>query len=321
MRTIRAGLTTLFLGAALLAGCGRTVSVTLPGLPDLSAPGAAPAAVPAGFELLYSPAPHALMRAAAPQPVRRGTYSERYELREGDCGGSDCGAFRARAEIIQDRETTPARLNRDFWAGFSFHNASIGAVTAETALGTVIAHWRLGAEQLSIFRLVQAAPNPRGFAGCADDYCTPGGGAADDVVVELQEIAAAQGWGAAQNHGRICRLFSMAEAQGQWVDIVVNTNFGTDGAGYLRIWVNGDLRCNYLGPLVSGQALTALSADVPGPTHRRGIFNSYTQAWAENFGTAPKPTLIAYFDEYAEGLSRAEVDPALRQAGGAPAVD
>jgi hypothetical protein len=237
--------------------------------------------------------------------------SERYELRDGDCGGSDCGAARARAEITQEPGTAGAALDRDIWYGWSFHNATIGSVTRDRWLGTVIGQWKPEGESPAIFRLVQLPKGEDGFGGCNPAVCTRGGSAADDVVVELDAMAAAYGWGAGQNQGRICRLFGMAENRGKWVDLVVNTNFGTDGFGYLRVWVNGALRCNYQGQLVaSGSARRGA-----GPLIRRGVFNSYMERWNRTQGAAAKPTLIAYYDEFRSGISRAEVDPALRTPG------
>jgi hypothetical protein len=297
--------------AVLLAACGQVITISVPG-------GVSRNATPDGFELLYSPAPHAFTRAVAPQPVRRGTQSERYELRDADCGGSDCGNFRARAEISEIRDTVEARLDRDFWIGWSFFNENIGSVTRETALNTVIGQWRLAGEQPSIFRFVQTPMGEGNWANCNPAFCSRTGAATDDVVVQLDEIRQTLNWGDAQNNGNICRLWGMAANRGRWVDVVVNTNFGTDGFGYLRIWVNGEMRCNYTGQLVSAErARTA----VPGPSHRRGIFNSYTQRWSEYQGAAPKPTMVVYYDEYLTGLSRSDVDTRLREASGFAPVD
>jgi hypothetical protein len=300
---------------SFLAACaGQQIIITLPG------GGPASNQPPRGYDLLFSPAPHAFRFVASPDPVRRGQVAERYELRDGDCGGSDCGAARARAEITQAAGTATAALNRDIWIGWSFYNDTIGPVTRDTWLGTVIGQWKLLGEQPAIFRLLQVPPDEDGIADCAASVCTPSDRTGDDVMVELDEIAQTQGWGADRNEGRICRLFSMAAVQGQWTDIVINTNFGTDGAGYLRIWVNGEMRCNYLGPMVSAAAVAAAGPGAA-PNHRRGIFQSYTQRWTDSQAGAPKPTLVAYYDEFTTGLARAEVDPAARQAAGVAPIN
>lgn len=295
----------------MLAACGASITLTLPG--DSSR-----AAAPRGYERLYSPAPHAFRFSAEGEPVRRGKRSERYELRDGECGGGDCGNYRARAEITQVRDATPARLNRDIWYGWSFYNENIRRVTSEQYLGTSLGQWKLLGEQPAIFRLLQIPTSEANWGSCDPSVCTVVGSPADDVVVELDEMTESMGWGRSHNNGRICRLFSLEENLGRWVDLVVNTNFGSDGYGYLRIWVNGELRCNYLGQLVSAErALT----EVIGPSVRRGIFNSYTQRWTQNFGTAPKPTMIVYYDEFLVGPSRADVDTRLREAQGLPPAD
>jgi len=273
---------------------------------------------PQGYERLFSPAPHAFRYATTGEPVRRGERAERYELRDADCGGSDCDNFRARAEIAEGRDNTVARLNRDIWYGWSFYNETVPTVTRETWLGTVFGQWKLLGEQPSIFRLAQIVPGSGNWAGCDPRICTSGGSDTWDVVVDLDEMSQAYGWGPAQNNGQICRLFSLAENRGRWVDLVINTNFGTDGFGYLRVWVNGEQRCNYQGQLVSPRGA---QTSVPGPTVRRGVFNSFTQRWVESFGAAPKPTLIVYYDEFLVGLSRSDVDTRLREVSRVPPVD
>ena len=334
MRKVLSGLFAPILGtfllAVLLAGCGGSITITLPGgsapatttgpraAPVARPPVARAAVLPKGYTRLYSPAPHAFRNSALGEPVRRGTTAERYELRDGDCGGSDCGSARARTEITQDRTVTKARLDRDIWYGWSFYNATIGAVTRDTSLGTVLGQWKLEGDQPSSFRLLQVASGEGDLSRCDPRICTRGGAAGDDVMLELDEMAQAMGWGAAQNQGRICRLFSLEANRGRWVDLVVNTNFGTDSFGYLRVWVNGELRCAYQGQIVSPRAARTAS---PGPTDRRGIFNSYTERWTRAFGARPKPTLIAYYDEYLSGAARTDVDPRLRAGRGLPPVD
>jgi hypothetical protein len=316
VRKVLSGLFALILLPALVAGCGSSITITLPG------GGAARAArepvIPKGYARLYSPAPYAFRFSTADEPVRRGKRSERFELREGDCGGSDCGRNRARAVVIALSSAISARLDHDIWYGWSFYNASVGAVTREQSLGTVLGQWKLEGDQPSSFRLVQVATGEGDLARCDPAVCTRGGADGDDVMLELDEMAQAMGWGTAQHQGRICRLFGLAANRGRWVDIVVNTNFGTDAYGYLRVWVNGELRCNYQGQVVSA---AAAQARVAGPTNRRGLFNSYTGRWTKAFGAAPKPTLIAYYDEYLSGASRADVDTRLREAQGLAPVN
>lgn len=301
--------------ALMLTSCGRVITITV-GTPDGNSVAARPAAppvgaLPKGYELLYSPAPHAFRYARAGEPVRRGAVSERFELRDGDCGGSDCANPRARAEIRQADGTLRTRLNRDTWYGWSFYNQNIGTVTADTSLGAVFGQWKLDGEQPAIFRIIQTVPGAGNWEACDPAVCNRAGSPDQDVVVELSDMQQARGWGAAQNFGNVCRLFSMAQNRGKWVDIVVNTNFATTADGYLRIWVNGALKCNYYGPLVSpASAAQAGSA----PNHRRGIFASSTRRWLQKQPGIARPTLIVYYDEFRIGRSREMVDTRLREA-------
>ncbi|MHA3976852.1 heparin lyase I family protein [Halovulum sp. GXIMD14794] len=255
------------------------------------------------------------MRRTSPgEPVRRGETAERYELRDGDCGGSDCGAPRYRAEI---RETAPkARLNSDGWYGWSFRNETIPGFSADNALRVVVGQWKLPGDAPAAIRLVQTGSGEATGRGCDPAVCSPSARSSADVAVQLPDIAAARNWGDAQNGGHICRLFDMTESRGRWVDIVMNTNFATDDAGYLRIWVDGALRCDYRGPIV---------ATVPGgasaPEHRRGIFVSYTERWDRSFPDRPKPTLVAYYDEFRFGTARGEVDTRALEVAGQPPLD
>jgi len=295
----------------LLAACGQVITINLPGTSGRGG-------IPEGYDLLFSPAPHAFAMVSAPEPVRRGERSERFELRDGDCGGSDCGNYRYRSEISENKDSTVARLNRDIWFGWSFYNDTILSVSRDTWLGTVVGGWKLEGEQPAIFRFVQQPLGEGDWDSCDPAICNRGGNPNDDVVVQLDEMRQSANWGDAQNDGNICRLWSMQGNLGRWVDIVVNTNFGSDGYGYLRIWINGEMKCNYTGQVVSAERART---QVPGPTNRRGIFNSYTQRWSERQGTAVKPRMIVHYDEFLVGLSRLDVDTRLRETNRLPPVD
>jgi Polysaccharide lyase len=313
----------------VLVACGQVITIALPG-------GTAPAAtdatqtpvvrgvgrlepVPTGYERLFTNTSYGFRPSGPGEPVRRGEVSERFELRLGDCDGSDCANNRARAEIREVESAARAKLNADIWYGYSFLNVNVGPVTKATSPGAVFGQWKLDGELPPVFRITQAAAGEGNFAACDPTVCTQVGTDADDVVVELEDMKLARGWGAAQNGGAVCRLFNMQAAQGQWVDIVVNTNFATDNNGYLRIWVNGVLRCNYLGGLVSPQGFLNANAV---PTQRRGIFAANSTRWAaQQTAEGGVPNMAVYYDEFLVGKTRADVDTRLREANSAPAKD
>lgn len=292
----------LVIGAlALVAGCAGAGFLA----PNL----------PRGYDRLFSPHEHAFRFAETPEPVRRGTRSERFELRDGDCGGSDCENPRYRSEI---QSTEPrGRVNEDIWYGWSFRNQSIPTFAPDTALRVVLGQFKLAGETPPAFRLVQMGQGEGNWLRCDPAVCRRTNDTREDVVIQLADMAAARNWGDAQNGGHICKLFSMEDAATQWMDIVVNTNYGTGENGYLRVWVNGVQKCDYRGPLIA----TFDGALKDRPNVRRGIFGSYTERWTQSRGDAPKPTLVAYYDEFSVGSRREDVDVRLREAAGARPVD
>lgn len=241
------------------------------------------------------------------EPVRAGIVSERYELRDGDCGGDDCVNPRFRTESVLKASATQARFNQDIWYGWSFYNQNIQSYPQSIALKNVFGQWKMGGFYPPHIKLVQI--------GRGEAY--RGGNRSHDVVIQMDDANEAFGWGKSRNWGIVCRLFSIDEARGKWIDIVMNTNFGTDQNGYLRIWINGQQRCDYRGPIV---AVTDTSR-FPGPNHRRGIYVSSTKRWDATQPSVKKPTQIAFYDEFRIGRSRSEVDIRLIEQAGLPPVD
>jgi hypothetical protein len=248
---------------------------------------------PRGYERLQSPATHAFRFAAPGEPVRRGNRSERFELRSGDCGGSDCGQPRYRSEVRELPASSKARVGADIWYGWSFLNQNVATLPASQSLGLVFGQWKTSGEQPAAFRLIQSGGN---------------------VVAQLDDMRTNGGLRSAE----VCTLFNLDQNRGKWVDLVVNTNFAADSTGYLRIWVNGEARCNYSGRLIADPAIRPGSA---GPTTRRGIFASSTLRWDRTKGAEPKPTMVVFYDEFLVGKTRIDVDTRLRETGGAKPKD
>ena len=289
--------------AAALAAC------TVPGAQN---------APPDGARRFMSPAPHAFRAslAAEAEPVRRGAQAERFELRDGDCGGSDCGNPRARAEIELDPERHPVTIGQDTWYGWSFRNASVPAFTQDNALRLVFGQWTVGGRVDPVFRFIQLGAGEHEMDGCDPAVCRLPD-VQGDLAVQLVDVASVGDWGAARNDGYVCRLFDMAGSRGLWRDIVVNTNFSPGPDGYLRIWVDRQQVCDYRGPVVSAASLTADRAI----RHRRGIFSSWTKRWEESQGGAPRPTLVVYYDEFRTGRRASEVDLSQLEAAGVAPLD
>ena len=300
------------LALTVLFGCGQVITISMPG----AAPAAgryADGALPRGYERFLSPATWNFRYSWPGEPVRRGEVSERYELRDGDCAEADCANGRLRAELREAQKQQTARVGQDIWYGWSFYNGTMSAVTHDQSVGAVFGQWKLPGDSPTVLRIVQTYAGELDWTKCSPVYCNPLGSPTEDVVAELENMRVAGSWGQAQNFGDVCRLFSLAEMRGKWVDIVVNTNFSAADDGYLRIWINGVMRCNYYGRMVAGTTF-GLGGSALG--HRRGIFASYTKPYRDKQGSVPIPTMIAYYDEFRAGRSRADVDPAARESAG-----
>lgn len=248
------------------------------------------------------------------EPVRRGAVAERFELRMGDCAGSDCAAGRGRAELRQIRPAFAIRPGREVWYGWSFHNGNLGPVQGNADPGLVLAQWKTDGETPAFIRIVRHAQGEGNWANCDPTICNRSGNPSDDIVVELTDMRLAAQWGTPQNNGAICRLFSSAASRGQWTDIVMSTNFAADGNGFVRVWVNGELKCNYLGRVVATTAGWG-----SGPTQRHGLFApSMGRVAARGVQLAP---MVVYYDEFLAGRDRAAVDTRVLQSLSRPARD
>ncbi len=284
----------------------------------LAVPAAHATDAPRGYDAPLSPMAHNFRATRFPEPTRWGARAERFELRSGDCGGSDCGNPRYRAEIQERKRRYTARINKDIWIGYSYLAPGIAPTRRADALRLVLGQWRLNPDTPPAMRLIQLGRDEGNFKSCPASLCTPSPDASRDVVLHLDDMASTFKWGKDRNNGYICRLFSSRAAQTQWQDIVINTNFASDASGYLRIWVNEELVCDYRGRIAAHASTNTRRNWLQ---HRRGIFSSFTKRWEKVHGLKPKPTLVAYYDEFLTGSSRSAVDTRLREQSGARPKD
>lgn len=276
---------------------------------------------PKGYHRAFSPAAHNFRRATGSvgEPVRLGSVSERFELRHGDCDAGDCTNPRARAEIQLLDSANQARIGQDIWYGWSFYNETVPAFTNDNSLRLVFSQWTMGSGERAILRFIQLGEGEGDFSRCDPRICSTSDATKGDLVVQLDNLAKFRNWGTAENNGYICRLFDLTEQREKWVDITMNTNFSTGIDGYLRIWINGNLACDYSGPLVSPDSANAGRGATP--EHRRGIFSAWDKRWLASMGEARKPSLVVHYDEFRSGSLRADVDVRSRIANSAPPLD
>lgn len=276
-----------------------------------------------GYENNISPNKHNFRLVSKPHPVRYGQISERYEVRDGDCGGSDCDAPRYRAELRLAKNKTRARVGEDIWYGWSFFNDNIPSFSKDKNMNITLGQWKMGGNNFPMIKMMQAGLDSYTdsiWKSCLRKYCSNhiDSNENEDFFIQLGDL-----WGRSvtpkkeANWAMVCRLFSLEKNIGKWVDIVLNTNFSDKKSGYLNIWINGKKKCEYRGPIIVEKDLSMY----PGPNHRRGIFVSYTKRWDKNFPNQLKPTFVAYYDEFRIGQSRADVDIRLIEASGGQPVD
>jgi hypothetical protein len=276
-----------------------------------------------GYVNNISPHKHSFALVSQPEPVRYGETSERYELRDGDCGGTDCSNPRYRSEISLEKNKVQARFNEDIWYGWSFYNKNMLNVSPAWNNQLVFGQWKMGGDNPPIFKFKQIGSGSGNWRGCNPKICdkfiplSTANPKSFDVFVQMDDMKEKYDWGRRENWGLVCRLFNLQDNLKKWVDIVVNTNFSTKDDGYLRIWINGEERCHYRGQLVTIKSKKYYS----GPSHRRGIYGSYTVKWDTARPDKKKPTYIAYYDEFRIGKSREEVDIRIIENKGGEAVD
>lgn len=306
-----------FINIPILMSCQSTDDVA-DGFSDIPTANHWPPGTMAGSRTMVrniSPHPHAFALVTAPHPVRYGMYSERFELRHGDCGGSDCSNPRARSEIRDTVDGTGVipDLNQDTWVGWSFYNESI--LDTFPSLNPVVGQWKVNSNE-ALIKFFQQPAALASFEYCEPEFCYTQDPGSYDVVVQLDDLHIQYDLEGPQNWGQPCALFDMSEVRGEWIDIVINTNFGTDDEGYLRVWINDELRCSYFGQIVATNEI-----EYDGPSHRHGIYWGSTAAWDATRPNDIMPTMVAYYDEYRVGTSREQVDIRLIEAAGGPPVD
>jgi len=252
-----------------------------------------------GWSNNISPAKHAF--SFSDDIVRYGKFSERFEARDGDCGGSDCTAPRYRSEIMLRNNL--ASPNTPVWYGWSFYNETIPSFNEDVNPYINIGQWKYGQSD-KVSPPIKLLIKPDGY-----------------VYVQLDDMR--RTYGNIDLYSNTCKLWHIEQHKGKWVDIVINTNWGTDKNGFLNVWINDEQKCNY-----KGQILANWSNSYPKKgngwgkhlTHRHGIFVASTKNWRKK-NSYPFPTFVVYYDEFRQGYSRKDVDIRYIEKNNLKAID
>ena len=210
-------------------------------------------------------------RVPAPHPVRVGKTSERFEVRNGDCywdsGWNDCKTDRERSELY---EVSPrAMIGYEYWYGWSVF------VPKD-------------------FRNIYPTITTLGQFFQKNTRDPP-------VMFNYRGNGL---WLYMNLYSWICLLLPEPEIRDRWNDFVVNVKWSTGNDGFLKVWVNGELKVDHLGPQ------TRFNYPI---FFKYGIYRTFVSKYKKAYEVRTVPTQIVYFDEVRGGGSRESVDPSLRK--------
>ena len=152
----------LILFVILISGCKSwNIQITRPGYDP-------------GYHKQYPRLPHAFALVKNPHPVRYGEKSERFEVRDGDCGDSDCFNPRYRSEISIEKRKIKARFGEDIWYGWSFYNYNIYEYDRTKNMYITVGQWKLGGKNkpMNIHQLRQEKYRDIDWKACDPKICS-----------------------------------------------------------------------------------------------------------------------------------------------------
>lgn len=150
---------------------------------------------------------HGYKVVSAPEPVREGKVSERFELRTGDCSAvpewSDCANDRERSELAQQPPFSVP--GKDYWYAFSLYVP----VSYKNAFPVKVA--------LGQFHQLGTTNPPLMFQNGKGGYW-----------LDLN-----------QTRQKSELLIEEKNLRGRWHDLLINARWSKEKDGFLKVWVNG----------------------------------------------------------------------------------
>ncbi|SLN28910.1 heparin lyase I family protein [Pseudooctadecabacter jejudonensis] len=203
-----------------------------------------------------------------------GTQVERFELRDGDCTGTDCSRDRERVEFIQN---TGPRNGTEVWVGYS---VMLDPTWPDLGprMNTKIGQWHLP-------RFQGRGQGPTLLMEVNDECLI--------VSVKDPNVPDTDPMNPAPNLAWDC-IAPRSQLIGRFNRIMVNAIWSTGADGKLDVYLNGRLAWSHRGRTINVNAQ---------PYFRYGIYRSFVSRCAAGCGTQ-----IAYFSDVVQGRSRAEVE-------------
>lgn len=147
---------------------------------------------------------------SAPEPVREGKTSERFELRSGDCSGTpdwnDCDKDRERSELGQQKPLI--QPGEEFWYSFSI----FVPITYKNIFPVKVA--------LGQFHQEGSSSPPLMFQNGKGGYW-----------LDLN-----------QTRQKSSLLIEEKDLRGRWHDLILNARWSKGKDGFVKVWVNGELK-------------------------------------------------------------------------------
>jgi hypothetical protein len=223
------------------------------------------------FERSLNIRSYGYQRVSQPHPVRAGETSERFEVRDGDCywnsGWNDCKTDRERSELT---ETSPlATIGFEYWYGWSLFV-------------------------------------PKDFPNIYPTITTLGqfNQKVTNIPPVMFNLRWSGFWLMMYQYDHSFLLIPEDDFRNRWHDIIVHVKWSTDFDGFLKVWVNGQLKVEHFGPQTWHNY----------PIYfKYGIYRTEISKYKLTEGADRVPTQIVYFDEVRGGRSRESVDPSLRK--------
>ena len=230
--------------------------------------------------------------------VRDGKYSIKFEKRENDCGPSksegDCVRTSAnwigRSEIMINNNNHVGEIGNN-WYSWSIYMPKESDLPLNEGF-VIMGQFKTHTKHLKVSRqYVIGGKNGNDVIGGKkgnDPHCPELSLtfylSAIGLMSDRQGVEYCNPWDNVSHKHFFQKLIDIKDMKGQWHDIVFNTNWTDDpNSGFIKIWVNGELKLDYSGKTVS--KMKTINGKKHGPILRFGV---YSQKW--------KGTTIVYYD-------------------------
>ncbi|MEO9459887.1 MAG: heparin lyase I family protein [Lentilitoribacter sp.] len=242
--------------------------------------------------------------------TRRGSRSQRFEIRHGDCNGSkqwnDCEQDRARIERKEAPRNRLIGKAKKTWLGFSIYvpedHQNLYGKSRTSVIQTKIQGVHMPSWQLFLDGSIR-------------------------VVFHDNE------W---------CRIGLLPNWKGKWTDITIFADYTSKKQDvFFELYVNGDRVCTRQTPIIHPHLVNSrfetylkygiyqnfvsrhlkIAGEIPQNLPEKET-TAKTVKWPFRYDWGVKlPTQIVYFDEMLAGQTRSEVDVRMREASGLSPVD